>query len=71
MASLDIILNVEGTSDVNKLVSEVERLEARTKKMFRAFERGNITMKEAMHSFQQMKTVNEEQTMAMDRLILK
>ena len=33
MASLDIILNVEGTSDINALVNEVNRLEAYANKM--------------------------------------
>jgi len=68
MASLDIILNVEGTSDINKLVDQINRLDAQTKKMYKAFSAGNLTMREAKASFQQVDGVTEELTDSMERL---
>lgn len=69
MASLDIMLDVQGNDDVTELVNNLNKLEAQTKKMYRAFANGNITMREAKGSFTALAGGTNEYTRSMDRLI--
>lgn len=69
MASLDIMLDVQGNDDVVQLVNNLNKLESHVKKMFKAFDAGNITMREARKSFESLAGGTNEFSLAMDKMI--
>lgn len=68
MASLDIILNVDGGDSVLALVSNINKLESQVKKLYKAYDNGNITAREAQKEIIRLAKYNNDYAASMQRM---
>jgi len=68
MASLDIILNVDGGDSVLALVNNINKLESQVKKLYKAYDNGNITAREAQKEIIRLSGYNNDYAASMQRM---